>query len=71
MHPDTAVSVRLDAICGRPDILHEPVGEWVGYFDGDWRHGMSVALLKAFPAAAKYVEIGHRRRGRVHGTTGF
>jgi len=92
MHPDTALSVRLDAICARhqheadhaaviaelraaasdrPDILHETVGEWVGYFDDDWRHGMCVALLEAFPAAAENVEIGRRRRGHVHGTPGF
>lgn len=92
MHPDTALSVRIDAICARhqhepdaaaaiadlraaagdrADILHETVGECVGYFDEGRRHEYCVQLLDAFPDARPFVEVGRRRRGHVHGTTGF
>ncbi|MEQ6898702.1 hypothetical protein [Microbacterium sp. KR10-403] len=92
MHPDTALSVALDAICARHqhepgagvaivelraaagdrlDILHQTIGEWVGYFDDESRHEYCAELLDAFPAAAAHVDVGRRRRGHVHSTTGY
>lgn len=69
--PGPVVDELRAAADDRVDVLHESVGTWVGYFDSEHTHTLCVGLLEAFPEAVPFVEVGRRRRGRLHSTTGF
>lgn len=69
--PGPVIAELRAAAVDRDDVLAESVGTWAGYFDNPETHVLCVALLEAFPDAVAWVEVGRRRRGMVHGTTGF